>query len=470
MITNILKNHTRFVRVFLLITLSILLFLAMMVGYITQELKKLTDRIYPQVYIDNVSVGRKTKAEVISLFKEREQKLLNTKIQIFYHKEIIGTFSAQLLGLHTNTDEIFEKAYLVGRTPHTSSRIYQRITTLFGLDKFQFSTQVQYLNSVISENVERYKESYDKPAKNALFKFEKGRVVSFRKEEKGNALLTEALLRDIDQSIRSLKYKQKNYVITLKEQPVEPEVLLAKANGFGIEELIGQGVSNYSHSIPGRIHNVILAASKFNGVLIPKNSELSFNETIGDISAQTGYQPAYIIKGGKTVLGDGGGVCQVSTTFFRAALNAGLPILEQHPHAYRVSYYENDSKPGLDATVFAPSVDLKIQNNTPASILIQTEIDEEKMILTFKLYGKKDDRNIELSVPVLFDVAPPPDPLYQDDPTLKRGIVKQVDFPAWGGKATFTYKVSRKNEVLFDKKFFSSSKPWQAVFLVGTQD
>jgi vancomycin resistance protein YoaR len=79
-------------------------------------------------------------------------------------------------------------------------------------------------------------------------------------------------------------------------------------------------------------------------VLIPQGAEFSFNDTIGDISAQSGYKPAYVIKAGKTVLGDGGGVCQVSTTFFRAALNTGLPITERHAHAYRVGYYENDSK------------------------------------------------------------------------------------------------------------------------------
>jgi vancomycin resistance protein YoaR len=86
---------------------------------------------------------------------------------------------------------------------------------------------------------------------------------------------------------------------------------------------------------------------------------------------------------GKTVLGDGGGICQVSTTLFRAALNSGLPISEYHAHAYRVGYYENDAKPGLDATVFGPTVDFKFINNTPASILIQTIVDKENNKLLF---------------------------------------------------------------------------------------
>ena len=270
-------------------------------------------------------------------------------------------------------------------------------------------------------------------------------------------------------SSRSRK-KNGDKIITVNPVILLPEITLASINNYGIEELIAEGRSNYSHSILTRIHNVLLAASKFNGVLIPPGKTLSFNETVGDISSLTGYQPAYIIKEGKTVLGDGGGVCQVSTTLFRAALNAGLPIVERTAHAYRVLYYENDMKPGFDATVFGPTVDLKIKNDTPAYILIQTEADEENNLLYFRLYGKKDNRKVEISPAILWDVAPPPDPKYQEDATLKKGVVKQIDFPAWGGKASFEYKVFKDQKQVLDQKFYSSYRPWQAVYLVGTAD
>ena len=204
--------------------------------------------------------------------------------------------------------------------------------------------------------------------------------------------------------------------------------------------------------------------------MIKPGSEFSFNETIGDISSSTGYKPAYIIKAGKTVLGDGGGVCQVSTTVFRAALNTGLPIIERTAHAYRVSYYEQDSQPGFDATVYGPTVDFKFKNDTENYILIQTEVDQINNILTFKLYGKSDGRKVELSKPKVYDVQPPLPDATQEDPTLKRGVVKQVDFPAWGAKSVFDYKVTRGKDILFEKEFFSSYRPWQAIYLVGTAD
>jgi vancomycin resistance protein YoaR len=234
--------------------------------------------------------------------------------------------------------------------------------------------------------------------------------------------------------------------------------------------MIGFGKSDFSGSINERIHNLILAASKFNGVLIAPNKVFSFNETVGDISSLSGYKPAYIIKDGKTILGDGGGVCQVSTTLFRAALNAGLPIVERHAHAYRVHYYENDSKPGLDATVFSPYVDLKIKNDTPAYILIQTEVDKKNNLLFFYLFGKKDQREVNLSPITVWDVVSPPEPKYQDDPTLKKGTIKQIEWAAWGAKSSFNYKVTKKGEIIFEKTFFSSYRPWPAVFLVGTAD
>jgi vancomycin resistance protein YoaR len=241
-------------------------------------------------------------------------------------------------------------------------------------------------------------------------------------------------------------------------------------NSFGVNEQIGRGYSIFSGSIPGRIHNVALAASRFNGVLIAPNEIFSFNKTLGDVSAATGYQSAYIIKEGRTVLGDGGGVCQVSTTLFRAALDAGLPVIERHAHAYRVHYYEEGGyKAGLDATVFDPSADFVIKNNTPAYILIQTKTDTDNLTLEFLLYGKYDGRKSQISNHIVYGITPPPPDVYQDDPTLNAGVVKQVDWAAWGAKASFDYKVTRGVEILENTSFYSNYRPWQAVYLKGTK-
>ncbi|KKP61248.1 MAG: hypothetical protein UR54_C0004G0022 [Candidatus Roizmanbacteria bacterium GW2011_GWA2_34_18] len=99
--------------------------------------------------------------------------------------------------------------------------------------------------------------------------------------------------------------------------------------------------------------------------------------------------------------------------------------------------------------------------------MIETEIDEEKNLLYFRFYGKKDSRRVEISKATIYDVVSPLEPKYQDDPTLKKGVVKQVDFSAWGSKTLFTYKVFQGEKLVIDNKFFSNFRPWAAVFLVG---
>ncbi len=431
---------------------------------------KLGQKIYPNVYIDNLPVGGKTKQAVVDYFKLKNGELKKSAVSVLYEKAPIATFSGTQLKLNYNGQAIADRAYLIGRSTNLPSRIYQKMAAIMHWQRFDFPAKIEYDKAPVREFIDNSEEQYNRPAKNALFRFENGKVTSFRKEEKGTILLTDKFYDDFEKVIDDIKPQAIDKSVNLESKPIEPDITLTKSNDYGIEELIAEGKSDFSHSIPERIHNVILAASKFNGILIPKDNVFSFNDIVGDISSSTGYQPAYIIKEGKTVLGDGGGVCQVSTTLFRAALNAGLPIVQRFPHAYRVGYYENDSKPGFDATVFAPAVDLKIKNDTPGYLLIETEVDSQNNLLYFRLYGKKDTRRVEIGKPVLYDVASPPPDLYQDDPTLKKGVVKQTDFAAWGGKANFTYKVYKNDKLMIDTNFFSVYKPWQAVYLRGTAD
>ncbi len=454
------------------LTIIVVFFIAgvLLTDYIVNQEKKLNNQVFPNVYIDNLNVGRKTKQEVVEILEKKNSPLKQVHISVIYKDEPIATFSAAKLDLHADINETVDRAYNIGRSSNLSTRLSQKIGSLFNWKKFYLNTKIVYSKESVNDFSDQTEQRYNVPAKNALFEFDNNRVVSFRPEEKGTKIKSEQFLKDIDQNILALKSNPVDTEIILQETVLEPEVTLAKINQFGIEEEIGEGQSNYSHSIPGRVHNVLLAASRFHGILIPKGEEFSFNKIVGDISAATGYQQAYIIKGGKTVLGDGGGVCQVSTTLFRVALNTGLYITQRIAHAYRVGYYENDSKPGFDATVFDPYADFRFINNTPAAILIQSEVDETNNILKFKFYGKKDGRKIEISQPTLYDVQPPPPAAYQDDPTLKKGVIKQVDFAAWSGKANFSYKVTLNGETLFAKDFFSSYRPWQAVYLVGTAD
>lgn len=325
-----------------------------------------------------------------------------------------------------------------------------------------------YEEEKLQDIINTVSQKFAQPVQEATFKFENNRVQEFKPAKNGREVDKNKLKDQIIETLMTIESQPlKEYTINPPVIHTEPTATTEGVNNLGIKELIGKGSSKFKGSIASRMHNIGLASSRLNGILIPPGQTFSFNEALGDVSTFTGYQQAYIIKEGKTILGDGGGVCQVSTTFFRAALNAGLPILERQPHSYRVTYYEQDSGPGLDATVFQPSPDLKIKNDTPAHILIQTSFDQKNATLVFELYGTSDGRIVEVSKPKTWDVTPPPPDLYQDDPTLPVGVVKQIERRTNGSKVSFDYKVTRNEEVLQNRTFYSVYRPWQAVYLRG---
>jgi len=308
----------------------------------------------------------------------------------------------------------------------------------------------------------------ERPTQNAYFVYKDERVEEFAPAKNGVVVDKEVLAEKIIFEARNLiADNSKTAVIEIPVLTQKPDTELDDVNNLGINQLIGRGVSTFKTSITSRIYNIGHASKKFNNILVAPGETFSFVNILGDVSALTGYKQAYIIKDGRTVLGDGGGVCQVSTTLFRAVLNAGLPVVERRAHSYRVGYYEQNYQPGVDATVYYPSTDFKFKNDTPAYILIQSIFDPDTYTLVFEIYGTNDGRVATVGKSTINSVTPPPEDLYVDDPTLPIGTVKQIDHKAWGAKVSFKYTVERDGETLIDKTFVSNYQPWQAVFLRG---
>lgn len=324
-------------------------------------------------------------------------------------------------------------------------------------------------NEAILSKIDEIEKATERDPQNSKFDFENGKVTEFLPALDGIKVDPPAVRNKIIDSINLIENSpDKSVSFDLPVIKTPPEITIDKVNNMGIKELIGRGTSTYYHSIPGRVHNVVLAASRINGTLVKPGDTFSFNQTLGDVSSFTGYQQAYIISDGKTILGDGGGVCQVSTTLFRAVLNAGLPVLDRTAHAYRVGYYEQNSPVGMDATVYGPTPDFKFKNDTNSYILIEAKADPRNYALKFELYGTSDGRIATVSKPVVTDISAPPPDVYQDDPTIPAGTIKQVDFKAWGAKVFFDYNVTKDGQTVYKKTFISNYRPWAAVFMKGT--
>lgn len=204
---------------------------------------------------------------------------------------------------------------------------------------------------------------------------------------------------DIDASVNAINLAMmtgQNEVV-LPVVTVEPEISLEKINNLGITTLIGHGESDFTGSSASRIHNVKFGASKYNGLLVGPGEEFSFNDILGEVDVASGFKAELVIKSGKLVYEAGGGICQVSTTLFRAAINAGFPILERRPHSMAVRYYNPQ---GFDATIYPGVVDLRFKNDSPNHILIQSYVTGTK--LTFDIYGTDDGREVMVSTPVQY--------------------------------------------------------------------
>ncbi len=241
----------------------------------------------------------------------------------------------------------------------------------------------------------------------------------------------------------------------------------ASAADLGISEAVSVVSTYFNGSSTGRIQNIKTASSEFHGLLVAPGETLSMAEILGDISLDNGYAEALIIYGKSTIEGVGGGVCQVSTTLFRAAFFGGYPINERHPHAYRVGYYEQgpgSPGTGLDATVFVPMVDLKFTNDRPYWLLLETYIYSNQLL--WKFYSTSDGRSVTWSRDI-DDEIEAPDPLYKENRDLDKGEIEQVEWKADGMDVVIDRIVERGGETLFKDTFKTHYLPWRAVFEYG---
>ncbi len=444
------------------------------IGIAVQDINS-KGHIYPGIKLDNQPISGKTTHELTKKYEMLNESLSSVQLELWYEEDLVASFSGKMLHVRSNGADLVARAYKIGRQGTWSERTMQKLLVLLQLKTHVFHSSIEVDERTLLSTLTELSTKHDVSPRDALFKMAEGKVTAFAPEKDGIRINQSKVLADVQSHLSSPGVLAGTRAsvpkkILVHSDIIKPKITLEQSNTHGIKEVIGEGKSDYTHSIPGRIHNLLLASKRLHGVLIPKGGTFSYVDTVGEISARTGYQSAYVIVNGRTVLGDGGGVCQTSTTLFRAALNSGLKITEWHAHAYRVGYYENDSKPGRDATIYSPSVDLKFVNDTPSAILIEVETDEEKKLLTYRFWGTKDNRIVSISDISTSGAVGAPAPRYQDDPTLPKGVIRQVDWAAAGLNAWFDYEVTKDTKVIQKRRFTSNYRPWQAVYLVGTRE
>jgi len=239
----------------------------------------------------------------------------------------------------------------------------------------------------ITTFVQQIARQLDRPAYDARLDFnvETNQVVVLQPSQPGQQLDVAASAASIEAAIMdgagqpqasaAAEPPAASKTVTLSLAVLQPKVDSNKVAEMGIVEQISEGTTYFAGSTRERVQNIVTAADKLRGAVVPPGEEFSFYHFVGDVTAANGFVDSLIIRGDRTEVGVGGGVCQVSTTVFRAAFWAGFPILERYPHGYVVGWY---GEPGLDASIFTPDADFRFRNDTAHFLVIQPEVDTPK--------------------------------------------------------------------------------------------
>ena len=264
--------------------------------------------------------------------------------------------------------------------------------------------------------------------------------------------------------------------LALPVNVVQPQVTAANLDTLGIRELVSVGRSDFTGSAEYRINNIGVGMKKFTGLLIAPNEEFSFNENVGSIDAENGFVEGYAIIQNRTQLEFGGGICQDSTTMFRAAFWAGLPITERWGHTFYISWYNKyglgaaGDGPGMDATIFTGGPDLKFVNDTGHWLLLESDSDPANHVAEVRFYGTKPNRTVDIRQEVVSRKPAIEQPEFIADRAQPRGTAHRTDTKR-GGMTINVYRTITENGVARKpQRFQTVFKPWADKYAINPAD
>ncbi|MCL5795862.1 MAG: VanW family protein, partial [Patescibacteria group bacterium] len=407
--------------------------------------------------VGGLKAQREIKLVVVSLYPEinaNQAELAKKKFELVLAQPIV--FLANDIKIKLEKKDLIDWLEFVAKSEAGGKKILD-----IALNEVKIKKYSEYLAS-----------KTDQQAQDAKLTISGGRATVWQKSQTGFSLKKDETVKLIADTIlassqvagiNSEKTDFQEVALKLPIDTTNPAISEDQINNLGIKELIASGTTNFKGSPANRIYNIKLGTELFNGAIIKPGEEFSTMGQLGSVSEARGFKKELVIKEDRTVPEVGGGLCQVSTTLFRAALNAGLEITERSNHKYRVSYYEPPV--GLDATIYDPSPDLKFINNTSGYILIQSSVSGSK--ITFDFYGTKDGREVYISDPELYEYVNPPEPQYIDDPSLAPGEEKYKEKAHQGAKAKVNYVVKRDGKEINKQTFYSKYVAWGAIILRG---
>lgn len=310
---------------------------------------------------------------------------------------------------------------------------------------------------------DKWASESSRSSQNARFAWNNGSISVLSESADGFQIDATTVISSVKEATGTSDKRQ----YALPGKVITPTVSSKDIGALGIKELMGTGTSTFKGSSPERATNIKVAANLLNGAVVPPGGTFSFLQTMGGIDEAHGFVPGYVIAAERTQLGVGGGVCQVSTTAFRAAFWSGMQITERNQHSYRVGWYEANGEPvGFDAAVFDPGVDLKFVNITSSYMLVEAVTTSDTLVINF--YGTKIPGQVKLEGPVISNRQPAPPDVYEVDTRLPAGSKKQVETARAGLDTVITRRIVTPGQADKVDQFYSAYKPWPNWFIVAS--
>lgn len=399
-----------------------------------------TDTFYPGVTVDGVELSGYTLADALDLFRERELDAAQDKGLTFALDGEEYTCSAVELGYGSNYAAVLQGAWDIGREGSLEERYAQAVAGC------SYTISRGYDETMLRQATYKLAASLTKDSVNAEitgFIYNQGRF-EFSEGSNGSFVDSEQLYQQAVEAIAN------GTNVQIVQQVIEPDVTLEELSAQYGE--ISSAVTNASSSSNNRINNIRLACSSINICLQP-GEEFSFNGVVGQRTEDAGYKKAGVYVSGELGEEIGGGICQVSTTLFNAAVKADMEITERHNHSRPVSYVDN----GKDATVSWGLQDFKFVNSSDEPIYIVAYVTSEWRVKVH-IFGKLRTDGLTISVvPVLQETIQPGSDTYKYTTELPTGQTR-VKSNARKGYRVNTYKAyTDADGNVVDKVFLCSS-------------
>lgn len=357
----------------MVVVLSMIMFFLGNIIYI--EALDFEGKIHKNVYIENLDLSGLTKSEA----KLKLDKIVNENNDLkLSYGEKIYTIKLSELNIIYKIDEMIDEAYSVGRGNGIISNLKMRMKLDMG-ETYVISLEYSYDNKSLEDYFSYLQNEINKEPISATIKIDNDTIV-IQKETYGVKVDIEKLNEIILKKAETLFYETDELpVIQLKPTHLYEE--LSKIN-----TILGSFETKFNKNMSGRVNNIYVTAQATSNILLSKQEEFSFNNYTSDKTFISKLKRAPVIRNGKLEDGLGGGMCQVSTTIYNAALYSGLEITNVRNHSIPSSYIEK----GRDATVSSGNLDLKFKNNFDTPVLIYNKVYEDRIVST--IYGSKDDK------------------------------------------------------------------------------